>query len=144
MFFRWCLVVAVAVISSTGCASNASQHGSPSGSIGIGASTAKRIAERLAVRDARGDPVLSRLSDAQSTTFARAQRAIGSGVDYSLDSSAEVWLVHVYANVAMGMQPPPRPPWAATTTTPVTASASPPNYFVIVDAVTGRVVVENY
>jgi hypothetical protein len=144
MFFRWCLVGAVAVGLSAGCTSDARQHASASGSSDISASTAKRIAERLAVRDAKGDPVLSRPSDARSMTFERAERAIGSGEDYSLGSAAPVWLVHVHANIAVGRQPPPRPPWASTTTTPTTASTSPPNYFVIVDAATGRVVVENY
>jgi hypothetical protein len=144
MFFRRCLVGAVAVILSTGCMSDARQHASASRSSDISASTAKRIAERLAVSDARGDPVLARPSDVRSMDFQDALTTIGSGADYSLGSSAPVWLVHVHANVAMRKQPPPRPPWAATTTTPQKASTSPPNYFVIVDAATGRVVVENY
>jgi hypothetical protein len=144
MFLRGCLVVAVSVALLTGCASHATRRASSSRSIDIGASAAMRIAEDLALRDTKGDPVLSRPSAARLMTFEQAERAIGSGVDYSLGGSAAVWLVHVYANFGSPHGSPPRPPWAPTTTTPQTTPTPQPSYFVIIDAATGRVVVENY
>jgi hypothetical protein len=141
---RWCLAAAVAVILSAGCASVARQPASRSRGIDIGGTAATRIAEQLAIQDSHGDPVLTRPSDARSMALDQAERAIGSSEDFSLGASAPVWLVHVYADVAGRRGSPPRPPWAPTTTTPVTRSTVPPNYFVIIDAATGRVVVENY
>ena len=142
--FRWCLAIALVSVVSAGCTSQATQHASAPRSGDLGASSAKRVAESLAVRDARGDPVLTRPSDVQSMSFQDALTTIGSSPDYSLGGSAPVWLVHVYADVAGRKEPPPRPPWATTATTQVTATASRPNYFVIVDAASGRIVVENY
>jgi hypothetical protein len=122
--------------------SNGSAASDPTG--GMTASAAKRIAEGLAVRDEHRVPVLIRPSDARSMTFERAQRAIGSGVDYSLSGSAPVWLVHVYANIGGAMEPPPDLFAQPTTSTPVATAASTPNYYAIVDAASGRIVVENY
>jgi hypothetical protein len=141
---RWCLVTAVAVVLSAGCGSVAAQSASSSaGSIDIGETAALRIAEALAVPDSKGDPVLSRPSDARSMTFEQAEHAIGSGEDFSLGDSAPVWLVHVYGDFNGKEGPPPRPPWAPTTPA-TTASTSPPSYFVVIDAATGRVAIENY
>jgi hypothetical protein len=141
---RGCLVTAVAVVLSAGCGSVAVQSASSSArGIDIGETAALRIAEGLAVQDSKGDPVLSRPSDARSMTFVQAERALGPDEDFSLGDSAPVWLVHVYGDLNGKDEPPPRPPWAPTTP-PTTASTSPPSYFVIVDAATGRVAIENY
>jgi hypothetical protein len=135
--------MAVAVVLSAGCGSVAVQSASSSRSLDIGESAAVRIAEGLAVEDSKGDPVLSRPSEARSMTFAQAERTLGSGEDFSLGDSAPVWLVHVYGDFNGKEGPPPRPPWAPTTPA-TTASTSPPSYFVVIDAATGRVAIENY
>ena len=85
-------------------------------------------------------------------SFQAALTAIGSSPDYSHPPSAPVWLVHVYARFAGGRLIPP--PTRATadlgaTTTSATSPTStmlppPPNYSVIIDAVTGQTIVENY
>jgi hypothetical protein len=82
-------------------------------------------------------------------SFQAALTAIGSSADYSHALSAPLWLVHVYARFAGGrLVPPPTRATAdlggKTTSATSLTTPPPPNYFVIIDAVTGQVIVENY
>ena len=112
----------------------------------IGSAKATRIAESLAATDARGKPLLSQPTIARGMTFQAAPTAIGSSEDYAHAPSAPVWLVHVYGTFGVPMGRPPRilGTTAPTTSAPLTTSPSRRSYFVIIDAITGEVAVENY
>ena len=85
-------------------------------------------------------------------SFQAALTAIGSSQDYSHAPSAPVWLVHVYGMYGGGRKVPPptraNSDLGATTTSTQSATSTtsppPPNYFVIIDAVTGQLIVLNY
>jgi len=80
-------------------------------------------------------------------TFQAALTAIGSSEDSSHAPSAPVWLVHVYGTFGVRMGQPPRLPGGPTTSTSsatATTPGPPRSYFVIIEAITGEVAVDNY
>jgi hypothetical protein len=144
-----CLCVCVVAAAGCGSTSAATMATTPvqstlSTSGDIGAARAIAIAEASG-----GNPRVSRPSDAQAMSFQAALDAIGSSPDYSHAPTAPVWLVHVYGAFADRRSlPAPRDLGATTTSAPPATSTTVVltswNYFVIIDAITAQVIVENY
>jgi hypothetical protein len=116
---------------------SSSQTGSPPAGL-ISSTTAIATAQELAATNSDGSPALRQPSTASEMTFQAALSAIGSSPDYSLDASAPVWLVQVFAAPAATWSIPPKP--GQTTTTESSALRT---YSTIIDATTGRLVVVN-